>query len=210
MTTPTAKTQRRRDTPERALAVAANLFAAKGYNATTTREISEALQITNGTFYHHFESKEQLLYSICLAALEELTRTVNAELREATDPLNALQRLVRAHLAVVSASREAHVTMLTELRALGGERRERIVSARDDYEREVEEVIVAAISAGILNPAVPARRLTLYLLSMMNWTIFWLRPDGGVPAIQIADEMLTVLLDGASNGSPVRSGLTPT
>ena len=205
MTALAAKTRpRRRDTPERAHSVAASLFAEKGYDATTTREISKALQITNGTFYHHFESKEQLLSSICLSALEELAEAVGAEVRAATGPLDALQSLVRTHLEVVSTAREAHVTMLTELRALEGERRDRVVCARDGYERQVEETIDAAVGAGLLRSDVPPRRLTLYLLSMINWTIFWLRPDGEVPAVQIADEMLTIFLNGALDSSPPR------
>ena len=53
---------------ERATTVAANLFARKGYDGTSTRELAEALGVTKGTFYHHFPSKEDLLMSDLLCA----------------------------------------------------------------------------------------------------------------------------------------------
>jgi AcrR family transcriptional regulator len=58
-------------TPSGAIAIGARLFARKGYAATTTRELSKAMGITNGTFYHYYESKEDLLLKICEESLEE-------------------------------------------------------------------------------------------------------------------------------------------
>ena len=40
---------------------ALKLFGSKGYADTSVQEITEAAQVTKGAFYHHFESKEDLL-----------------------------------------------------------------------------------------------------------------------------------------------------
>ena len=42
---------------ERLLAAAAKLFAAKGYAATTVRDILRAAKVTAPVLYHHFGSK---------------------------------------------------------------------------------------------------------------------------------------------------------
>lgn len=42
------------------VAIAADLFAQKGYRATTVREIADAAGILSGSLYHHFDSKESI------------------------------------------------------------------------------------------------------------------------------------------------------
>ena len=49
---------------EQILKSAAILFAMKGYHRTTTKEIAEAADISEGTLYNYFESKNDLLFGI--------------------------------------------------------------------------------------------------------------------------------------------------
>ncbi len=41
--------------------LAAELFARKGFQATTVREIAEEAGILSGSLYHHFDSKETIV-----------------------------------------------------------------------------------------------------------------------------------------------------
>ena len=41
------------------------LFSEKGYESTSVQDILDQLQLSKGSFYHHFESKEQILQKIC-------------------------------------------------------------------------------------------------------------------------------------------------
>jgi len=47
------------------LEVAESLFAEKGYEATSVQDILDKLQLSKGSFYHHFESKAMVLQLIC-------------------------------------------------------------------------------------------------------------------------------------------------
>jgi AcrR family transcriptional regulator len=58
---PVEKVSKRRD---EILAVAAELFAAKGYEETTIREIGDAAGILSGSLYHHFQTKEEMLHEL--------------------------------------------------------------------------------------------------------------------------------------------------
>ena len=49
---------------EQILRSAAILFATKGYHRTTTKEIAEAADVSEGTLYNYFESKNDLLFGI--------------------------------------------------------------------------------------------------------------------------------------------------
>jgi AcrR family transcriptional regulator len=48
------------------LAVAARIFADKGYANTTTREIANAADVAEGTLYNYFASKREILLAIAL------------------------------------------------------------------------------------------------------------------------------------------------
>ncbi len=49
---------------EHILNTAANLFATKGFHRTTTKEIAQAADVSEGTLYNYFESKNDLLFGI--------------------------------------------------------------------------------------------------------------------------------------------------
>jgi AcrR family transcriptional regulator len=55
------------------LDAAARLFAEKGFHRTTTRDIAEAADVSEGTLYNYFESKEEMLLGI-MARLGESQR----------------------------------------------------------------------------------------------------------------------------------------
>lgn len=176
----------------------ARLFSKKGYGETTTRELAATLGITNGTFYYYFPSKEDLLRQICESALEEITTTVSAAVQDARDGADAVSRLMHAHMRTIAASRHAHTTMLTELRALTGEHRDTVIAARDKYEAVVRRVLAAGKSDGSLSTTIELEPLTLLLLNLLNWTIFWYRPEMSLSGDEIADRMVSLFLDGAA------------
>ena len=52
------------ETRHRILDAARQLFVARGYDATTTRDIAEAASIANGTLFNYFANKEAVLASL--------------------------------------------------------------------------------------------------------------------------------------------------
>lgn len=59
------KTDRRtRDTKERLFAAALDLFAAKGVDAVSVRDIVRRVGISTAAFYNHFKSKDELLRAV--------------------------------------------------------------------------------------------------------------------------------------------------
>lgn len=52
------------DTKEKILLVAFNLFLERGYKEVSLKDISDAVGLTKGAFYHHFTSKEDMFRQI--------------------------------------------------------------------------------------------------------------------------------------------------
>jgi len=55
----------------RILETAEKLFYQKGYEATSIQDILDDLKMSKGGFYHHFESKLQLLDALCQNQMQE-------------------------------------------------------------------------------------------------------------------------------------------
>lgn len=72
-----AKTRKKDETRRSILASAQSLFKQKGYEATSVDEIVQAADLVKGTFYYHFDSKEQVLLNLrYLAVIEAVEASV--------------------------------------------------------------------------------------------------------------------------------------
>ncbi|MBV6754952.1 TetR/AcrR family transcriptional regulator [Rhodococcus opacus] len=67
----------RTGTRERIPAVALKLFAEKGYDATSMREIAEQLNMTKAALYYHFDSKEDIVRVLVAGLLEQIVELVD-------------------------------------------------------------------------------------------------------------------------------------
>lgn len=201
-TPPTARTTPAEATADRLLVAAAALFREKGYAATTTRELSDRLGIVKASLYHHIKSKDDLLYRISMLSLEHIRQTVTAAIQQAP-PGQTMRVVIAAHLETALADRDMHATMLAELHSLTPERRVDVLAERDAYEAVLRAVVSAEQAAGRIRSDLDARELTLGLLNLLNWTIFWYNPEGPQSPAEIARFLTTIYLDGAkTTGAP--------
>lgn len=188
-------------TADRLLAGAADLFRRKGYAATTTRELSALLGIQNASLYYHMEKKEDLLYKLCVSTLEDVAKVLRGCLAETSDPIEQLNLMMFRYTTVALQDRDRHATMLIEIRALSEERRDSIVALRDKNVAVVRRTMAAAQKAGQLRADIKPKYLTLALFNLLNWSIFWYRPDGELTPERIAAMMSSIFLDGAASRS---------
>ena len=93
------------------VAIAADLFAQKGYRATTVREIADAAGILSGSLYHHFDSKESIGDEILSGFINEVLADYRTAVDGAADPRAALEQIVRSTSRTLSQHRAA-LTML--------------------------------------------------------------------------------------------------
>lgn len=94
------------------LNAAAQVFAEKGYNTATTKEIADRAEIAEGTLYNYFGGKREILDAI----VEEATAPMETALQEAGDMED--QQSMTAMLENALAISETHLpftrTLLTE------------------------------------------------------------------------------------------------
>ena len=94
---------------EEILDAAEKLFAAKGFDNTSTGDILDAVGIARGTLYYHFKSKEDILDSVIERITDRLVRDAGDIVRQKELPV--LERLTKAILSLNVESKIGHEIM---------------------------------------------------------------------------------------------------
>ncbi|MFF2460043.1 TetR/AcrR family transcriptional regulator [Peribacillus simplex] len=91
------------------------LFAEKGYHATSVQEIAEKCGIAKGSFYNHFKSKEELLVSIFKFYYEALTESLlDLELDASLSSKDKFMRQITVHIEHMTGNTNLIQMMMQE------------------------------------------------------------------------------------------------
>lgn len=91
------------------------LFAEKGYHATSVQEIAEKCGIAKGSFYNYFKSKEELLVSIFKYYYEALTDSLlDLELDASLSSKDKFLRQITVHIEHVTGNTNLIKMMMQE------------------------------------------------------------------------------------------------
>ncbi|WP_038069237.1 TetR/AcrR family transcriptional regulator [Thermus scotoductus] len=186
-------------TRDRILEEAARLFTERGYEATSVQDLAEALGLSKAALYHHFRSKEEVLYEISLQALEGLRRQGERALSE-PDPKVALLRFMEGHARFFEENRPFFVAMLQGLQSLSPEKRAVTIALRDRYEGKLRSILERGMALGVFRPldvGLTARAI----LSLLNWMIRWFRPGGPLRAEEVARFYFDLIIKGLEHGA---------
>jgi len=188
----TEATVQRRD---ELLLAAERLFSERGYEATSVRDIADALSIKAGSLYSHIATKEDLLWEVLGRAADRYFEAVQPIVESDLVTVEKLRRLIAAHVRVITQSASAAAVYTTEWRHLTEPRRKQFAARRDAYERIVRGLVHDAIREGSFGD-VDEKFATLLILSSINWVYQWYRPDGPMTPEEIARRITDLLFNG--------------
>ncbi len=89
------------DSRQEILRTAARLFQKHGYDATSMNDVAAALKLSKGGLYHHFQSKDEILFEIMNHAMQITQERVITPVRGIADPEERLRALIRLHIETV-------------------------------------------------------------------------------------------------------------
>jgi AcrR family transcriptional regulator len=176
------------------LARAAELFAQRGYTATSMNEVAAACGITKPALYHYWRDKHELLAQICEAHIARLQALV-AEVHAERLPAEArLRRLILRFVEAYADAQAEHRVLTEDMKFLDPAASATIVAG--------QRAVVAAFAHAVLavRPGLGRagldKPLTMLLFGMINWMFTWLRPDGPLSHADMAPLVAELFLGG--------------
>ena len=190
--------QRRAETRAQLLTAAADLFARKGFHATSAEAVAAAADRTTGALYDHFGGKEGLLVGLLELWIEQTVADLTASMEGETDLDGRLGALWRGIVRRDSESGDAwlllefelwlHAVRDPEMEVVGAERfsimRAGLAGGLEEWSAEF----------GFALPA-PAAELAAQLIGLLLGLAFQYRLDPAVVPQQLVVDGLRRLLD---------------
>jgi AcrR family transcriptional regulator len=175
--------------------LAAELFAEKGYRATTVREIADAAGILSGSLYHHFDSKESIGDEILSSFMNEVLADYRTA-ASAGSPRAAIEQIVRSTSHTLARHRAALAMLQNDWSYFSAlPRFAYLRKALNEIEHIWITQLERGIEAGDFRADLDAK-LTYRLLRDVLWIPAQWRLAGGFSTDQVVDAFLRLLFDG--------------
>ena len=180
------------------LRAAARLFQQQGYDATSMNDVASALRLSKGGLYHHFQSKDEILFHILSHAMDITEERVINVVRKVEGAEERLRTLIRLHIEVVLSAEDREITvMLHENHPLPPALRRKINGRKKDYVHFVENLIADVHRQRNSSSPVTPRAAAFALLGMINWIYQWYKPEGELTGADIVRQYTEIFFRGA-------------
>jgi len=184
------------------VSAAAKVFRTKGYHAATVRDIAEEVGILKGSLYHHFASKEELLYLVVKEPIAQMYRAI-AEIAAADlAATEKLRRAVSAHLEAFDRHYPHLFVYLREREAVKRRFREMIGFSPKEYYRCWQQILQEGVENGEFRSDFDIQVTSYGLLGMLNWSCEWYDPQGRLSIQEVAEEFTALALAGLRANDP--------
>ena len=182
--------------PDRVRAAAVELFARHGYAQTSVQQIVDAAGVTKGAMYHHFRSKDDLLFGIyehLLTLQEERLRVIVA------GDHSTIERLRLSCVDVVETSIEFLAEGTVFFRSasmLSSDRQAEVTRRRRRYHDIFASVIIAGQREDLFRDDIPLAVIVANFFSDLHYLSYWYSPDGAKDKTLIANGLANLFLSG--------------
>jgi AcrR family transcriptional regulator len=189
------RTSRKRGPRTRAAihTAAIELFAKRGYHATSMRAIASAAHVQPAAIYHWYRNKEAILVRLQDEFMEELTERVVEAMDRHDRPALRLAAAVREHVAYHGLHTKAAFVTDSEIRALTPGPRRALIAKRDAYEAIFRDEIRAGMGDGTLRSS-DADVASHAILLQCTGVDVWFDPKGPLPLEKVAEIHVELVL----------------
>ena len=170
------------------LDIAESMFFERGYENTSVQDILDEMHLSKGGFYHHFQSKLQLLENICAQrAQSSCERGVAAVAAAGNDPIDQLNALFQ-HGGFFGEESIKYLALMLSAAYSGefGQLREQIrVTMLSQFEPVLEQILINGVknaSFYVKYPVSTARLLIMLACDVTDDVAYAIAQPTGDPA----------------------------
>jgi AcrR family transcriptional regulator len=177
------------------LSASSALFASKGYERATIRDVAQATGMSLAGLYYYFKSKEELLFLIQFRVFQSLCENLREIIKKETDPQDCLHRMITMHFNYFIHHMNDLKVCSREIESLDGGFYQKVADKRKEY-FDLTRSIFERISNTSGGSSADSRLATLYLFGTLNWIYQWYRPGRYPDAREMASQLSGIYLNG--------------
>jgi AcrR family transcriptional regulator len=165
--------------------VAVELAADKGVDSVTTQDMADAMNLTQGAIFRHFATKDDIWFAVIVWVRERLMKVLDKAAADASDPLNAIERMFFAHIAFISKHPAIPRLLFSELlHKKNGKLRQLIEGIISGYEAKVAGLLDAAKSQSLVPDDLDSQSAAVLYIGMIQGLVMQSSIFGGKRALQ--------------------------
>ena len=184
--------------------IAARLFYERGYPSVSTRALAQAAGIQGGSLYHHFTSKEEILYRIVqygsgeffaglLPHLDAPGTAFPGDTPEPPGYAERLDRFVRAYITDAQPRRYAIAVLFRDMAHLSPDHFVELQAVRRHFQQTVQRFLAGGVAAGEFQ--VPDAKVAgIAVLDLLKGVDAWIKEPGRLGRRQVADTYAVLIL----------------
>jgi AcrR family transcriptional regulator len=174
--------------------IAARLFYERGYQSVSTRALAQAAGIQGGSLYHHFVSKEEILYRIVQYGSGEFFAGLLPHLEApGVSFAERLERFVRGYITDAQPRRYAIAVLFRDMAHLSPDHFAELQAVRRHFQQTVQRFLADGVAAGEF--VVPDAKLAgIAILDLLKGVDAWMREPGRLGRRQVADTYSILIL----------------
>ncbi len=175
--------KRRMRTDERQseiIRVAVDLAAEKGVDGVTTQDMADAMQVTQGTIFKHFATKDDIWVGAMQWIRDQLMSVLEKAASQATDPLDAIERMFFAHIAFIARHPAIPRVLFSDLlHRKNSKLRELVQTIISGYENKIANLLEAAKQQGMVSPELDSQSAAVLYIGMIQGLVMQVSIFGG-------------------------------
>jgi AcrR family transcriptional regulator len=189
---------------EAVLRMAAQSFNEKGFHATSLDDVAARLNVTKPTLYYYFKNKEEILFECVRIGLQMIDEAAENVARRGGSGVEQLFAVMRKYAEIVTMDFGMCLIRVGEDPLQPAARRKlRQLKARID--RRFRSLIEQGIAEGDLAPC-DAKIAAFTVAGALSWIARWYRPDGPLRPNDIAEQCISILVEGLVRRAEPLSG----
>src|SRR5512139_1199697 len=183
--------------------VAVELAADKDVGSVTTQDMADAMQLTQGAIFRHFASKDEIWLTVMQWIRERLMKVLEKAAAEASDPLDAVQRMFLAHIAFIGKHPAIPRILFSELQnKKSGKVRQLIQEIMSGYEGRIAGLLETAKTQGLVDGDLDSRSAAVLYIGMIQGLVMQVSIFGGKRSLlHEAEKTFPIFLHGIKKRS---------
>ena len=176
---------------------AAGFFRQKGYNATSMREIADAVGVEAPSLYNHIDSKKEILHVICFRVADKFITNLKKEEAKEISVLKKIESLIRFHIMMMLEEYQDVYIAEHEWRHLTEPAFTDFQTLRKNYRTRLASLVKKGIEQNLISVVDPYVAV-LTILSAIAGIDNWQQSSKKIDAKTLEENIVSILINGLS------------